>query len=175
MPRPSFAAAGVDRDAFVDAGVQARTQGRISRGFPAAELPRLIEAGLPPASQVEAWFQFALLEGRPIIDGAVCGSLQLICQRCMQPMAYEVDEPLKVVLVQEELDVQPGGYEPVESNPARLDLRWLVEEQILLALPLVPRHEHECCAAANQPQQDGEAPGETRMPLHNLRDLLRRR
>ncbi|AMN47274.1 hypothetical protein ACG33_09235 [Steroidobacter denitrificans] len=179
MLRPSSAAADVPRDAFVDAGAHARAESRISRRFSGAELPRLSEAGLPIGSQVEAWFQFALFDGRPVIDGAVCGRLELICQRCMRPVTLEVDEPLKVMVLQEEFDQEPGGYEPVISDPARLDLRWLVEEQMLLALPLVPMHEHEdCVSAGGMPlvavlPQD-EAPGETQMPFHNLRDLLRR-
>lgn len=135
---------------------------------------------MPAGSQVEAWFQFSLFDGRPAVDGAVRGRLELICQRCMQPVTIEVDEPLKVMVVHEELDEEPGGYEPVVSNPARLDLRWLVEEQMLLALPLVPMHEREDCVLAGGMRQDGgisqqnEAPGETQMPFRNLRDLFRR-
>jgi uncharacterized protein len=178
MPRPSSAAADTSRDALVDAGVHARAESWISRRFPAAELPRLSEAGLPPESQVEAWFQFALFDGRPVIDGAVCGQLELVCQRCMQPVMVEVDEPLKLMVVHAELDGEPGGYEPVVSDPARLDLRWLVEEQMLLALPLVPMHEGEDCASAGMlrdttPQQD-EAAGETQRPFRDLRNMLRR-
>jgi len=178
MPRPSSAAADASRDAFVDAGAHARAESRISRRFPAAELPRLSEAGLPAGSQVEAWFQFGLFDGRPIVGGAVCGRLELVCQRCMQPVTVEVDEPLKLMVVREELEGEPGGYEPVVSDPARLDLRWLVEEQMLLALPLVPMHEREDCAPAgglrNSTPQPDEAPGETQRPFRDLRNLLRR-
>jgi len=173
MPRPSSAAADSQCDAFVDAGACAQAGSRIERYFPATELPRLREAGLPVQSRVEARFQFSSFDGRPVVDGSVRGAIELICQRCLQTVMVEVDESFKLMVVREDLPDEPGGYEPLVSDPARLDLCWLVEDQMLLALPLVPMHEHEDCARVGIGHDD-EAAGETRQtPFENLRKLLR--
>ncbi|MBL8266641.1 YceD family protein [Steroidobacter sp.] len=181
MPRPP--AAPVDN--IVDADVCARAGSTIARRFSAAELPRLREAGGHDGSAIEAHFQFSLFEGRPAVTGELHGDAVLTCQRCMQPVAIELDDTFQVLLVAEERSDEPGGYEPVVANASRLDLGWLAEEQVLLALPLVPMHEPGDCDAVEASDEDAstvesedEAPlsaGETKQqPFRNLRDLLRK-
>jgi uncharacterized metal-binding protein YceD (DUF177 family) len=72
----------------------------------------------------------------------------------------------------------------VVANVSRLDLRWLAEEQVLLALPLVPMHENADCAEnvalsdVDAPDSDelaADADEEVRQqPFRNLRDLMRK-
>jgi uncharacterized protein len=173
MSRPPSAPTDVD----VDADVCARANRRISRQFPAHELPRLVAAGLPAQEIVQAEFGFSLFDGQPAIDGAVHGKVDLVCQRCMKAVTIEVEEPFKVLVVREERLDEPGGYEPVVADPARLDLGWLVEEQLLLALPLVPMHEPGRCGAAaplEAGESDESAQRDSRQkPFQNLRDMLR--
>ena len=93
----------------------------------------------------------------------------------MQPVAVPIDEQFQVILVQQESADEPGGYEPVIADATRFDVRWLAEEQALLALPLVPLHaDGECDEAAVPPTrsiEQGASPG-TQQPFQNLRDLL---
>lgn len=96
----------------------------------------------------------------------------------MKPAAVPLHDEFHVVLVEEESTEEPGGYEPVVANTSRLDLRWLIEEQTLLALPLVPMHEVDQCEQVDVDVQrvkiarDPTAP--TQKPFENLRDLLRK-
>jgi uncharacterized protein len=176
----------VAADNIVDASVCARAGSTIARRFSLAELPRLREAGGQEGSWVEAEFQFSLFDGKPAVAGELHGTVVLTCQRCMQPADIEIDDTFQVLLVDAERSDEPGGYEPVLANASRLDLAWLTEEQALLALPLVPMHESEDCAAAAvadiESTEEGEdesgdaddAPGETHHPFRNLRDLMRK-
>ncbi len=136
---------------------------------------------MPSQEVVQAKFDFSLFDGRPAIDGVVHGKVDLVCQRCMKTVTIAVEEPFKVLVVREERLEEPGGYEPVVADPGRLDLGWLVEEQVLLALPLVPMHEPGSCgetAPIPAPLEAGE-PGESaqrdsrQKPFQNLRDMLR--
>jgi uncharacterized protein len=189
MPRPP----AVHTDNIVDADVCARAESTIARRFSAAELPRLREAGGHDDSVIEAKFQFSQFDGRPAVTGELTGTVVLTCQRCMQPVAIDVDDTFQVLLVDEERSDEPGGYEPVVANPSRLDLGWLAEEQVLLALPLVPAHDSGDCAAgaldevelneesANEVEDADDAhdvktgeTGTTHQPFQNLRDLLRK-
>ena len=67
------------------------------------------------------------------------------------------------------------GYEPVEGDPRRLELATLVEDELLLSLPIIPQHgEGERCEL---PKDGGAAPGEgadtgLRRPFAGLKDLL---
>lgn len=184
MPRPPALPAEKPADNIVDADVCARAGTAIARHFSAAELPRLREAGGREGARVEANFQFSQFEGRPAVAGVLGGVAVLTCQRCMQPVSVELSDSFQVLIVDAERSDEPGGYEPVVANPARLDLRWLAEEQVLLALPLVPMHDSQCAAvklAGDGPVEsagaaaDDESDAEVRQqPFKDLRDLLRK-
>jgi uncharacterized protein len=170
MPRPP----AVSTDQYVDADVCARAGSTIERDFSVAELPRLHEAGAQDGSRIDVRLQFSLFDGRPAIDGTLRGTLIVSCQRCMQPVAVPIDERFQVILVPEETAEEPGGYEPVIAAAARFDVRWLAEEQALLAMPLVPAHaDGECDEAGLPPPDSGQdaSPG-SQQPFKNLRDLL---
>ena len=177
MPRPPAPPA----DYVVDADVCARAGSTIARHFSAADLPRLGEAGGREGSSIEANFQFAHFDGRPAVSGELHGTAVLTCQRCMQPVPVAIDDSFQVLVVDEERSDEPGGFEPVVAKPSRLDLRWLVEEQVLLALPLVPMHENDDCAenavAADDIGAASEEPADEEVrqqPFRNLRDLMRK-
>ena len=171
MPRPP----AVSNDLIVDADVCARAGSSIERQFSVAELPRLKDAGVLDGSRLDVRLRFSMFDERPAIDGTLGGTMNLSCQRCMQPVAVSIEERFQVILVQQESADEPGGYEPVVADPARLDVRWLAEEQALLALPLVPLHAVGACDEASpQPPEDGAgcASPASQKPFQNLRDLL---
>jgi uncharacterized protein len=181
MPRPP----ALPSDNIVDAEVCARAGSTIARHFSAADLPRLSEAGGREGSSIEANFQFAHFDSRPAVSGDLHGTVVLTCQRCMQPVPVEVDDSFQVLIVEEERSDEPGGYEPVIAKASRLDLRWLAEEQVLLALPLVPMHENADCiekvvasSSAEDESESAEADDAeeavTQQPFRNLRDLMRK-
>ncbi|HKE93223.1 MAG TPA: YceD family protein [Povalibacter sp.] len=140
-------------------------------------MPRLGEAGAQD-SQLSARFSFSQLEGRVAIDGALRGVVTLTCQRCLRALEFPLEETFQVVLVQDEAELaeEPGGYEPVLADPARFDLQALAEDQALLALPLVPRHEPGQCNPSGAVQVEPEIDESgTQKPFGNLRDLMRGR
>ena len=169
MPRPP----AVSTDLIVDADACARAGSTIERHFSVAQLPRLHEAGAQDGSRIGVRLQFSLFDGRPAVDGTLKGTLYVSCQRCMQPVQVPLDERFQVLLVPEERDDEPGGYEPVIAESSRFDLRWLAEEQGLLAMPLVPMHaEGECDEAVAPPELEQNASAGSQKPFENLRDLL---
>jgi uncharacterized protein len=168
MPRPP----AVPAAQLVDADVCARAGSTIERHFSLEQLPRLQEAGARHGSRIDLRLQFSLFDERPAVDGKLGGTVYLSCQRCMEALAVPIDERFQVILVQQESADEPGGYEPVIADPARFDVRWLAEEQALLALPLVPLHPAgECDEAAPREAEQGASHG-TQKPFQNLRDLL---
>jgi uncharacterized protein len=166
----------------VDADVCARAGSTLERHFSVEQLPRLQEAGALDGSRIEVRLRFSLFDGQPAVDGTLSGTVRLRCQRCLQPAAVPIEERFQIILVQQESAEEPGGYEPVIADPKHFDVRWLAEEQALLALPLVPLHAvGECEEAAAAPHdsdrdidqdiEQGASPA-TQKPFQNLRDLL---
>ncbi|HEV8333625.1 MAG TPA: DUF177 domain-containing protein [Steroidobacteraceae bacterium] len=170
MPRPP----AVSTDTIVDADACARAGSTIERHFSVVQLPRLQESGAQDESRIDVRLQFSLYDGRPAIDGTLHGTVSVGCQRCVQPVAVPIDERFKVIVVAEERADEPGGYEPVIAEATRFDVRWLAEEQALLAMPLVPLHaDGECGEVAALPSQlEHDASSGSQKPFENLRDLL---
>lgn len=174
MSRPQGAQAGSAGN-IVDATLCAHSGTTIERRLTAADFPRLRAAGVREGSAFTVLFRFSQFEGRTAIDGELQGSVVLTCQRCMKPFEWPLQERFQVILVrtEAELEQEPGGYEAIVADPARLDLQALAEDQGLLALPLVPKHESETCDAvvSTETQATGEVQT-TQRPFGNLRDLL---
>jgi uncharacterized protein len=82
---------------------------------------------------------------RPELLVEVDGVLSLRCQRCLEALEYplELRSLLEFVdsdgdLTQEELEDDSRDFLPLQRE---LDVAGLIEDEILLALPTVPRHE----------------------------------
>lgn len=99
---------------------------------------------------------------RLFLDLSVTGSLTLVCQRCIKPMAFELKESSRIVLFGDEaaLDEAMLSDEELEGMVAEdeIDVRVLVEDQILMALPLSPRHQSCGNAAIEEVNQDKPNP-----------------
>ena len=90
-------------------------------------------------------------KGRDMLHLDIAGTVQLACQRCLEPLPVPVDlhGAYRVVRSEaeaEELPLDDDTVDPVVGT-ARFDLAGLVEDEVLLALPTVPRHER-CPAGA---------------------------
>ena len=140
------------------------------------QLPRLVEAGALEGTKVRAQLEFGTFEGRSCIEVRVAGEVLLACQRCLKPCRCAVDESASLVVVARDTDEVPGGFEPLLGDPERLSVAELIEEQLLLGLPLVPMHASaaECGAAATALAADEAeaAADEKQRPFANLRELL---
>ena len=80
---------------------------------------------------------------RVVVEGRIAAELQLVCQRCLKPLSLAVrTEPhLAWVKSEDEAAELPEAYEPLLAPEGRVELADLVTDELLLALPLVPRHE----------------------------------
>ncbi|MES2959705.1 MAG: DUF177 domain-containing protein [Pseudomonadota bacterium] len=82
------------------------------------------------------------------------------CQRCLQPVALQLDVARAFRFVADEATAEAldaDSEDDILALPRRLDLHALVEDELLLALPLVPMHV-EC--PQELPRSAGDTPGE---------------
>lgn len=80
--------------------------------------------------------------GLPTAEVAVEAAPLLTCQRCMRPVRVPISAKSRVVLVTslDRADAVAAGVEPILVEDGRIAMRELVEEELLLGLPLVPMH-----------------------------------
>ena len=99
--------------------------------------------------------------GRILIEGELDAALTLRCERCLEPVDIRLQVPVALQL-EGHGPVEPlEGYELLERDAGRdLIPRRLVEDEVLLSVPLAPRHEDIAdCAPEVRELLSGEADG----------------
>ncbi len=86
------------------------------------------------------------LEGLCCIQGDLAVDLELICQRCLQPMMYPLRATISVSPVSSDKQAEqlPSRYEPLMVSGGEIEVAQWIAEEIHLALPLAPCHEPPC-------------------------------
>jgi len=156
-------------DGFDFAGAGSSMRG----AWAAGEFPRLRTLLHDAAGSVEYELHGARDElGRHSLDLRVTARLRLTCKRCLEAVGVELREDVTLWLArsQRELYAQPLTADGPDGVVAAKDMavRDLVEDQLLLALPVAPRHD-DCSA------QGSAAPVERPTPFAGLRGMLRGR
>jgi uncharacterized protein len=89
--------------------------------------------------------------GHPQLSLAVKGDVKLVCQRCLTPFEFAIESQSDLVLADDEASADQIEAS-LEADTAEVivgsksfDARVLVEDEVLLALPISPRHE-QCFA-----------------------------
>lgn len=81
-------------------------------------------------------------------------AVHLVCQRCLEPFRHDMAERVDVVLANAASvpSAVPEGCEPFELEDGRLQPAQLVEDELIVAVPLVARHAviEECGGLARQ-------------------------
>ena len=160
---------------FVNALELAGRAASIERDVGLDELPRLIEAGALEGTRAHGELRFGMFEGRATIDARVSGTVVLSCQRCLQPCELSIAEATPLVVVDKVSDAGPTGFDPVVGNAERLPVIDVIEEQLLLGLPLVATHPAGMGCRRIEPESPQSESPERQRPFANLRDLLDKR
>ena len=116
------------------------------------DLPRLAESGIGILDLGSAAFEFRRdEEARYVVAVSVEAKVVMQCQRCLVDMEVPITTAslMACVWTDEEAASLPATYEPLLVEDAA-DLSDIVEEEILLAIPVSPIHEAECKSAAQQ-------------------------
>jgi uncharacterized protein len=119
-----------------------------------AQFPRLMEIleGVPQDVDIELRFFTEPETGFPAFQLRYRCDLGLICQRTLEPYLEPVDQTLTAVLIPSEgaAQIVPEGYEPWLLERHKLDPWRLIEDELMLSVPLVPRKPGEPLAWADR-------------------------
>lgn len=161
-------------NAFViDAFDFCRINGSREGVTPVADMTRLIK-DCADASGALAW----KLEGGtskfgyPQLTLSVTGTVQLVCQRCLTPYAYEIDSSTVLMLGKD--DEHADEIEEIVDDETidvivgsrTMNAADLIEDEALLALPQVPKH-----AVCPDTKLVESIQSEKKLPFAGLKDL----
>jgi uncharacterized protein len=115
------------------------------------DLPRVAVAVIESDSEVTVDVEFGIdSERRKTLSGTAHAKLQVICQRCLEPMALELESQLALAVVwtEEQATNLPKSLDPWILEEGVADLYEIIEEELLLNLPMVSYHENACVDAS---------------------------
>ena len=148
----------------------ARSGARLSGSRQVKDFPRLREELYGSDGTLHYALQgLAQEQGRPALRLSVEGTLQLTCQRCLGPLDFALRSDALLLLYGDEAELaalvlDPEGPESIVAE-REMPVLDLVEDEVLLAIPIAPRHEQ--CRS-----REGDAPVAQQRPFAGLRALM---
>ena len=132
--------------------------------YTASQLVRLSESTGKVLSDAQVTLSFYIDPQKLVVmKGQVQVDVESDCQRCGEPFTQtlECHFMYSPVANWDQADDLPEIYEPIEFNEfGEIDLLGAVEDELILALPLVPMHSSEHCEVSAHEQVFGELPEE---------------
>jgi uncharacterized protein len=161
-------------DRPLDALGLARSGAVIERDFVLAGFARLRDRLMEPRGAARTRATFHLAGRWPAVELDVSAEVVLTCQRCLGPLRRTLESASRLAFAEEGAPELPSDYEAVGSDPRKLDLAALVEDELLLALPLIPQHDAgERCAVPGAKDEGEETAAGMRRPFAGLKDLMK--
>ena len=156
--------------AAIDGLAFARSASMLEGKLGLESLPRLAQSGCS-ACVVDFVLRGEINErGKPELRLVVDGSVRLECQRCLDSLdlPLHVAAQLQLAASESEMAVSDDDIERVLAG-REMSVTALVEDEILLALPMVPKHDR-CSAAVDL---GAKAQGSAFQALAGLKKLNR--
>jgi uncharacterized protein len=149
--------------------------GSVTATLPLSRLHRFAEHLLDTNGEVAVDLHFSHdEEQRPVLSGSLRTEVRVSCQRCMETLELELDCELALLVLESEAEVKALQSEDAEldalvMDPEQgLDVLAVIEDELLLSLPLVPMHEEaDCSEALNAYQRKREVEESAAEPAQN--------
>ena len=132
------------------------------------QVTRIAESVVSVDSDVDNELSFKIDNQRlTVIEGHSTVDVTLECQRCRKDIKHHVyvSYCFSPVVNDEKAEALPESYEPVHVDEfGEIDLLGMIEDEIILSLPVVPVHDSEHCEVSEADMVFGELPPEAEKP-----------
>lgn len=166
---------------YLDFEQKAKKGLEIAGSWPLNRLNRLSDMLVADDGDIHAELVFGHKDRVLHVSGKVSATLKVTCQRCLNPMDLPLETEFSLALIHDEsrADRLPEGYEPLLLEDEPMSVPHLLEDELLLAMPLVPVHAAECSDYLQQQevrqtaeQVQNETEKEKQNPFAVLKDLI---
>ena len=132
--------------------------------IPLKQMKRLISVLSSNEGEVVIDAEFSVDINRVVLlTGQIKTDAKLICQRCMGEMELPIALDFQLAFVRSEAEMErlPEGYEATLIENSTMMLSDIIEDEILLALPAIPKHLDDSCSSEVVEGWSGEQENET--------------
>jgi uncharacterized protein len=144
----------------------------LSGNIPIIELSRLSQVSNKADGSLQLDMSFSKSDsGLATMQGNISGKLILVCQRCMEPMRHNVD--LKSRFYFSHPGSRHDGIDDADVIVVEdeLDLYALIEDEVLLSLPMITMHIAEECPVTDMMTEKDEAKLQKPNPFAVLKNI----
>ncbi len=131
---------------------------RLKGIIPLAGMSRLVDSLRHQNGEVEIDLAFDIdSQGCKVVRGHLKTNLALECQRCMKVVVTRIETDISLAFVDSEAAGKQlsSEYDPYILDEPTIVVRELVEDELILALPIVTFHPvEECAVAVLQPVEE---------------------
>src|SRR3990167_194501 len=123
----------------------ARQQGKMKGFMPLDQMPALVADCLDSEGRLESDLQLDMQGRWPVLSGVVTAKLKMQCQRCLEAVDVPLRADISLGFVQSEeaLEELPEHLDPFLLEEEEIPLASLLEQEMILVLPIVAYHQ-EC-------------------------------
>ena len=121
---------------------------RLEGILPIAQMKRLSELLVRDDGQVQISLEFLKDDmAQRLLTGSIEAELYFVCERCSEPVkiTLKIQPMLCPLLSERQLPQCPKAYEPLITEGEALSLIELVEDELLLNMPMIPKHPENKC------------------------------
>jgi uncharacterized protein len=156
----------------IDPARFARDRSRVAGQLPLSRLPRLADLLFDREGAVSYTVEgYTSAKGQPALRINLTADLAVHCQRCLERLPLRLNLRREIVLVPEAGELDSAGDEDDDVDAIlgaiSLDLHDLVEQEVVLSLPMAPRHPEDTCSL----QPAAAKVDETASPFSALAEL----
>jgi uncharacterized protein len=139
-----------------------------------SECERLREVLLDLSGDIDVALQFGKdEEGQRVISGSLQADVTMECQRCLQPVKLAVRGDISLAIARHDDAVKalPGYYDPLLLEVPEIELLPLIEQELMLSLPIVATHPEDECSVNSSYQANEDVEQSKPNPFAVLAEL----
>ncbi len=147
---------------------------KVKGWVPLGELQRLCDVLPSSEGHINADLAFGRTEqGLLKVSGVVEASVQNICQRCLAntPVKLDCQLDLAIIWSEEEAVQLPKSVDPWVVGEGSTDIYQVIEDELLLSLPIVSYCDYDCVPAAYFSSGEAEVEALTKQPANPFKVL----
>lgn len=155
----------------------ARDGTRFELVIPQSQMTRLRTILSSDQNDIHFSALFSRRKDHILISGRFKTEFSLECQRCLEPMSVQIDEPFELVFVEDEekAEALPNQLDPVIlDEQGQIHVVDLFEDELILHVPDIPKHV-DIAVCGERETEFGELPAEVSEtkpnPFEALKDL----
>ena len=134
---------------LVDPVHLAITGRQVSGELQPAQMKRLLSLLYSGKGVVRVEIEFGVDEqGVRFAKGHLDAEVEVVCQRCMDPVGLELSTDFKLGIVTTDTQAEnlPSDYEPLLVEISPIALSEIIEDELILAIPIVAMHAEGDCS-----------------------------